>query len=164
MQQKLFFLSHPIKKEVNHLLIIFSIILTSIVGYYILRPFEPTSLFNIGFLRQFAPARSETCDYSNGKWVWDEAQPQRRYSENCPFLDPGFRCQRNGRRDLDYQNWRWQPQACNLPRYVSYVYEHNPLCSLGFLRFLIYTFCFSFYLLSLCMCRLGFRIWFGLFY
>ncbi|KAI3447432.1 hypothetical protein Pfo_004097 [Paulownia fortunei] len=123
MQQKLYFFSHPIKKELNHLLIFFSLILTAIVGYNVLSPLQPTSLFNIGFLPQIPlkkpPPNSgtRTCDNSYGKWVWDETQPRRRYSEKCPFLDPGFRCQQSGRQDLDYQKWRWQPQACNLPRF-----------------------------------------------
>ncbi|EYU37415.1 hypothetical protein MIMGU_mgv1a008857mg [Erythranthe guttata] len=121
MQQKLFFLSHPsIPKKVNHIFIIFSLFLTSIVGYYILRPFEPTSLFNIGFLLSIPPKKlppNPACDYSFGRWTFDESQPPSAYSENCPFLDPGFRCQQNGRKNLDYQKWRWQPQSCDLPRF-----------------------------------------------
>ncbi|EPS65682.1 hypothetical protein M569_09098, partial [Genlisea aurea] len=53
------------------------------------------------------------CDYSAGKWVRD---PREGYDENCPFLDPGFRCRRNGRSDDGYRKWRWQPHGCDLPR------------------------------------------------
>ncbi|GKV38884.1 hypothetical protein SLEP1_g46743 [Rubroshorea leprosula] len=38
------------------------------------------------------------------------------YGENCPFLDPGFRCRQNGRKDVKYLKWRWQPHGCDLPR------------------------------------------------
>ncbi|XP_057784772.1 protein trichome birefringence-like 8 [Salvia miltiorrhiza] len=116
MQQKLHFLSHHLKKELNHLLIISSLILTTVVGYNLLTQF---SLFNVDFLTRILskyPA-SKTCDYSYGKWVWDETQPGRTYTENCPFLDPGFRCLRNGRRDSNYQKWRWQPHQCDFPRF-----------------------------------------------
>ncbi|KAL8509455.1 hypothetical protein ACS0TY_016606 [Phlomoides rotata] len=116
MQQKLLFLSHLTKKDLNHLLTLLSFILISIVAYSILTPFQPLSLFNINHF--FLPKKaSKVCDYSHGKWVWDETQPGRTYSESCPFLDPGFRCRLNGRKDLDYQKWRWQPQSCNLPRF-----------------------------------------------
>lgn len=59
---------------------------------------------------------SKVCDYSNGKWVRDENYSRQSYTEKCPFLDPGFRCRRNGRSDVDYVNWRWQPKECHLPR------------------------------------------------
>lgn len=62
--------------------------------------------------------KSEVCDYANGEWIWDESyDPHQLYTEECPFLDPGFRCRQNGRQDLDYLKWRWQPRECNLPRY-----------------------------------------------
>ncbi|KAH7844833.1 hypothetical protein Vadar_032169 [Vaccinium darrowii] len=84
-------------------------------------PFQAQSLRGIGFLPQDSSngqnPTSGVCDYSTGNWVWDENYPLHSYSEDCPFLDPGFRCRRNGRRDGDYLKWRWQPQRCNLPRF-----------------------------------------------
>ncbi|XP_059669590.1 protein trichome birefringence-like 9 [Cornus florida] len=59
---------------------------------------------------------SSSCDYSNGRWVWDDTYPLQSYTEDCPFLDPGFRCHRCGRQDFDYRKWRWQPKDCDLPR------------------------------------------------
>ena len=55
------------------------------------------------------------CDLFDGKWVWDENYPLY-HSKDCSFLDEGFRCSENGRRDLIYTKWRWQPKDCNLPR------------------------------------------------
>ena len=55
------------------------------------------------------------CDLFDGKWVWDESYPLYQ-SKDCSFLDEGFRCSENGRRDLFYTKWRWQPKGCNLPR------------------------------------------------
>ncbi|KAK1305387.1 hypothetical protein QJS10_CPB11g00354 [Acorus calamus] len=58
------------------------------------------------------------CDYSSGRWVHDEDYGHRTYySEECPFLDPGFRCRRNGRADVGYLNWRWRPDVCELPSF-----------------------------------------------
>ena len=56
------------------------------------------------------------CDYSDGKWVKD-ATTATLYGEDCPFLDPGFRCERNGRNDSSFRQWRWQPHgSCHLPK------------------------------------------------
>ncbi|KAL0543650.1 hypothetical protein IC582_018751 [Cucumis melo] len=64
-----------------------------------------------------SPSLPRPCDYSYGKWVWDENYPFHSYTENCPFVDPGFRCTQNGRKDEGYRKWRWQPEGCNLPRF-----------------------------------------------
>ncbi|KAL3839313.1 hypothetical protein ACJIZ3_023904 [Penstemon smallii] len=125
IQQKLQSLSNPIKKELKLSILLFSLITTSILCYNVITPLQPTSLFNIDFLSKILPnnnltptkSSNKSCDYSYGKWVWDETQPERRYSENCPFLDPGFRCRQNGRQDLVYQKWQWLPEGCLLPRF-----------------------------------------------
>jgi hypothetical protein len=56
------------------------------------------------------------CDYSDGRWVRDDSVVPTAYTEDCPFLDPGFRCTQNGRSDSSFQHWRWQPHRCHLPR------------------------------------------------
>ncbi|XP_019708331.1 protein trichome birefringence-like 8 [Elaeis guineensis] len=61
--------------------------------------------------------RPQVCDYSYGHWVWDEGYGSKYYGEDCPFLDPGFQCRANGRKDTAYLNWRWQPYGCDLPRF-----------------------------------------------
>nr|GMD46271.1 protein trichome birefringence-like 8 [Ipomoea batatas] len=73
--------------------------------------------------QSYAP---QACDYSYGEWVWDEGYPGEKYTENCPFLDPGFRCHRSGRRDLEYQKWRWKPHGCHLPRVPFLVPVRRP--------------------------------------
>ncbi|CAO2201361.1 unnamed protein product [Urochloa humidicola] len=57
------------------------------------------------------------CDYSDGRWVRDAGAGATSYTEDCPFLDPGFRCLRNGRSDSEFQHWRWRPHLCNLPKF-----------------------------------------------
>lgn len=58
------------------------------------------------------------CDIFQGDWVWDESYPLYQ-SPDCMFLDEGFRCTENGRPDVFYTKWRWQPKDCNLPRSLS---------------------------------------------
>uniref|UniRef100_A0ACD6A1Y9 Uncharacterized protein n=1 Tax=Avena sativa TaxID=4498 RepID=A0ACD6A1Y9_AVESA len=67
------------------------------------------------FLRSHADGGR--CDYSDGVWVRDAADAPTVYGEDCPFLDPGFQCARNGRTNSSFRHWRWQPRGCNLPRF-----------------------------------------------
>ncbi|WMV47175.1 hypothetical protein MTR67_040560, partial [Solanum verrucosum] len=56
------------------------------------------------------------CNIFDGNWVWEESYPLYQ-SEDCIFLDEGFRCSENGMPDNFYTKWRWQPKDCNLPRF-----------------------------------------------
>ncbi|KAL2509042.1 Protein trichome birefringence-like 10 [Forsythia ovata] len=62
------------------------------------------------------PENNDVCNIFEGDWVWDESYPLYQ-SKDCRFLDEGFRCTENGRPDLFYPKWRWQPKNCNLPRF-----------------------------------------------
>ncbi|CAN6469067.1 unnamed protein product [Victoria cruziana] len=56
------------------------------------------------------------CDIYSGRWVIDDEYPL--YStESCPFIDEGFNCDGNGRRDKGYMKWRWRPDDCEIPRF-----------------------------------------------
>lgn len=72
----------------------------------------PESAVSVDFLG----VGGENCDMFEGNWVWDERYPLYQ-SQDCMFLDGGFRCTENGRPDRFYTKWRWQPKDCNLPRF-----------------------------------------------
>ncbi|KAK6926345.1 PC-Esterase [Dillenia turbinata] len=56
------------------------------------------------------------CDLYHGKWFFDSSGPL--YTNNsCPILTQMQNCQGNGRPDKDYENWRWKPSLCELPRF-----------------------------------------------
>lgn len=66
---------------------------------------------------EFLSEKGNECNLFDGDWVWDDNYPLY-HSKACSFLDDGFRCIENGRPDLFYTKWRWQPRHCNLPRCV----------------------------------------------
>ncbi|KAF2284419.1 hypothetical protein GH714_021663 [Hevea brasiliensis] len=55
------------------------------------------------------------CNVFDGNWIVDNSYPLYNASE-CPFVEQGFNCLGNGRKDEDYLKWRWKPKNCDIPR------------------------------------------------
>ncbi|GAB2300149.1 Protein yls7 [Dionaea muscipula] len=56
------------------------------------------------------------CDLYHGEWVFDQSGPLYR-NNTCPVITQMQNCQGNGRPDKGYENWRWKPSHCKLPRF-----------------------------------------------
>ncbi|VAH29739.1 unnamed protein product [Triticum turgidum subsp. durum] len=67
------------------------------------------------------------CNWSVGRWVYDNASQPLYSGLNCSFIFDEVACEKYGRNDTRYQYWRWQPDGCDLPRYVWLCYIHHQL-------------------------------------
>lgn len=60
-----------------------------------------------------------SCDLSSGRWVYDNSTRPLYSGLGCSFMHDEVACEKYGRSDLRYQHWRWQPHACDLPRFAA---------------------------------------------
>jgi hypothetical protein len=68
------------------------------------------------FFNWYFPFCCVGCDLYHGNWVHDPLGPL--YTNNtCPVITQMQNCQGNGRPDKDYENWRWKPFQCDIPRF-----------------------------------------------
>ncbi|KAL8140732.1 hypothetical protein V2J09_006753 [Rumex salicifolius] len=89
----------------------------SVPGAYLIRGSKISSWSS----RLSPSSPSPSCDFSSGKWVYDN-QSYPLYKEGgCSVMSDYLACKKNGRKDLTYQNWRWQPHQCDLPRFNATV-------------------------------------------
>ncbi|KAI3442297.1 PMR5N domain-containing protein [Psidium guajava] len=61
--------------------------------------------------------RSRQCDLFSGRWVYDNVSYPLYKEKECPYMSEQHACEAYGRKDLKYQQWRWQPHGCDIPRF-----------------------------------------------
>lgn len=72
--------------------------------------------------KQEKPAQiiTSNCNLFVGSWVIDDDFIDPLYNTTtCPFIRKTFDC--TNRPDRQYLKYKWQPSACDLPRYIFFV-------------------------------------------
>ncbi|XP_030537310.1 protein trichome birefringence-like 34 [Rhodamnia argentea] len=57
-----------------------------------------------------------SCDVFSGRWVFDNSSRPLYKEGECKYMRQ-LSCRKHGRKDSKYQQWRWQPHGCDLPRF-----------------------------------------------
>lgn len=73
------------------------------------------------------------CNLFDGKWVMDNESYPLYTEKQCSFMSDQLACEKFGREDLSFRNWRWQPRHCDLPRLLTL---YIAFCSFSFNNFL----------------------------
>nr|GLL36846.1 protein trichome birefringence-like 34 [Ipomoea trifida] len=60
---------------------------------------------------------SQRCNLFSGRWVYDNESDPLYKEQECSFMVEDFACQKYGRKNFEYQHWKWQPHDCDLPRF-----------------------------------------------
>ncbi|KAJ7970885.1 Trichome birefringence-like family [Quillaja saponaria] len=60
----------------------------------------------------------QKCDLFKGHWV-PALNGSFYTNSSCATIPDSKNCFKNGRKDIDFLNWKWKPEKCELPRFDS---------------------------------------------
>ena len=107
-------------------------------GYPSITPISPFFLFfivfsvrslNLGlfvclFVCLFVDAEKQRCNLFKGHWIKQAGGSGMYTNWSCPTIPESKNCFKQGRKDMDFVNWRWKPDECELPRFDSMAFLH----------------------------------------
>uniref|UniRef100_A0A803QLX9 Trichome birefringence-like N-terminal domain-containing protein n=1 Tax=Cannabis sativa TaxID=3483 RepID=A0A803QLX9_CANSA len=63
----------------------------------------------------------ENCNLFTGHWI-PELKGSVYTNSSCTTIPDSKNCFKHGRQDVDFVNWRWKPEKCELPMFDSMVF------------------------------------------
>ncbi|KAL9234202.1 hypothetical protein vseg_009097 [Gypsophila vaccaria] len=113
---------NPVFRSLNTAIVIVSIstlivVLVGAVFLLVMPAFGGRDVGKAGFsIAESSIIGNDECNVFDGKWVRDEGYNFYNATQ-CSFLERGFDCVANGRKDREYLKWSWKPNGCELPRF-----------------------------------------------
>ncbi|XVF08334.1 hypothetical protein REPUB_Repub06bG0217700 [Reevesia pubescens] len=74
-------------------------------------------VFEYETIHKSSSGLTSRCNLFSGKWVYDNKSYPLYKERECTFMSDQLACEKFGRKDLNYQFWRWQPHQCDLLRF-----------------------------------------------
>ncbi|KAG0456680.1 hypothetical protein HPP92_024468 [Vanilla planifolia] len=75
------------------------------------------------------------CNYAKGKWVADKRRPLYSGFGCKQWLSPMWACRLMQRTDFSFENYRWQPENCEMPNFRGSAFlrkmQHKTLAFIG---------------------------------
>ncbi|KAL2922145.1 Protein trichome birefringence-like 13 [Bienertia sinuspersici] len=77
----------------------------------------------------------KSCDFTDGKWVYDPNARSTRYDHTCKEIFKGWNCILNNKTNaLEISKWKWKPKRCDLPPFDAHTFlEQFRDTSIGFI-------------------------------
>uniref|UniRef100_A0A453E0K3 Uncharacterized protein n=1 Tax=Aegilops tauschii subsp. strangulata TaxID=200361 RepID=A0A453E0K3_AEGTS len=69
---------------------------------------------NVGGEQGASPSEPKECNHRNGRWVPDKRRPLYSGFGCKQWLSESWSCRLTQRTDFDYEQFRWQPEACDM--------------------------------------------------
>ncbi|KAJ6848598.1 protein trichome birefringence-like 14 [Iris pallida] len=72
---------------------------------------------NDGTISKIVPPQKKECNYAKGKWVADNRRPLYSGFACKQWLSEMWACRLTNRLDFSFENYRWQPESCEMPEF-----------------------------------------------
>ncbi|PWA91443.1 PC-Esterase [Artemisia annua] len=106
-----------VKFSIVQFFVAFLFVVFFVAALYTAREYVTYNMIPLSLDDTFSHDSEPECNLFSGKWVFDNTSYPLYKEKDCKFMSDQLACNKFGREDSSYQNWRWQPDHCDLPRF-----------------------------------------------